>query len=146
MSQEKKKMTFLSEAISFEAIKVALRQNDKGFLLSLSVHPDDIPEELIRDFVGARYAIAMVRVGDDERPLRRSKPNSFVQTAGILARDSQFQQWCCNQYGAENSEDGAVEAIHNVCQVGSRAELATNTSAQSMLMDLRRSFEEWKKS
>lgn len=139
-------MTFLSEAISFEAIKVALRQNDKGFLLSLSVHPDDIPEELIRDFVGARYAIAMVRVGDDERPFRRSKPNSFVQTSGILARDPQFQQWCSDQYGTETSEEGATEAIHNVCQIESRSELATNTNAQSVLMDMRRSFEEWKKS
>ena len=49
------------ETIQFEGIKVALKQDKTGYVLTLSMHPDDIPESLLRDFVGARYQVVMVR-------------------------------------------------------------------------------------
>jgi hypothetical protein len=55
-------------ALQFEARKVALKQDRTGFVLTLALHPDEIPEELLRDFVGARYACALVRFQDDENP------------------------------------------------------------------------------
>ncbi len=48
-------------ALQFEARKVALKQDRTGFILTLSLHPDEVPEEILRDFVGARYACAVVR-------------------------------------------------------------------------------------
>ena len=57
-------------AMQFETVKVALKQDATGFVLTLKIHPDEIPEELMRDFVGARYMIAMVRLNDDEQPVR----------------------------------------------------------------------------
>ena len=53
-------------AMQFECRKVALKQDRSGFVLTLSIHPDEIPEELLRDFVGSRYGVAMVRIQDDE--------------------------------------------------------------------------------
>ena len=55
-------------ALQFEARKVALKQDRTGFILTLALHPDEVPEEILRDFVGARYACAVVRIQDDESP------------------------------------------------------------------------------
>ena len=73
------------DPINFECVKVSLRQNKEGFMLTLAIHPDDLNQDLVRDFVGSRNAVAMVRIGEDEQPYVRPKVSSFVQTAGILA-------------------------------------------------------------
>ena len=39
-------------ALQFEARKVALKQDRTGYVLTLSLHPDEIPEELLRDLLG----------------------------------------------------------------------------------------------
>jgi len=52
--------------LQFECRKVALKQDRTGFVLTLALHPDEIPEELLRDFVGSRYGCVMVRIQDDE--------------------------------------------------------------------------------
>jgi len=61
------------EPIQFEAVKTALRQSKEGYVLSLAVHPDDLPGDLMRDFVGSRYVVVMVRLGDDEHTVPRSQ-------------------------------------------------------------------------
>ena len=132
-------------AVNFEALKVSMRQNKDGYLLTLAVHPDEVPEEIMRDFVGSRYAVAMLRIGDDEMPYERPKVSSFVQTAGILAKDPLFQRYCvqvgwCFAY----SEDDAAQSICEALNIESRSELATNTEAQAALIDLRKDFESWK--
>ena len=53
-------------ALQFEAVKIALKQDKTGFVLTLNIHPDEIPDELMRDFVGARYGVAMARIEDNE--------------------------------------------------------------------------------
>ena len=45
----------------FEAVKVAIKQDKTGYVLTLSIHPDEIPEEVMRDFVGARYQVVALR-------------------------------------------------------------------------------------
>jgi hypothetical protein len=50
-------------------------------VLTLSIHPDEIPTELLRDFVGARYACALVRIQDDETP---TPYTNRVQKAAML--------------------------------------------------------------
>jgi hypothetical protein len=56
----------------FEAVKVAIKQDKTGYVLTLSIHPDEIPEEVMRDFVGARYQVVMVRLNGEEKPMNRS--------------------------------------------------------------------------
>ncbi len=77
-------------AMQFESRKVALKQDRTGFILTLSIHPDEIPEELLRDFVGARYGVAMVRIQDDESA---TPYTNRVQKAGMLCRQPQFQDF-----------------------------------------------------
>ena len=109
-------------ALQFEARKVALKQDRTGYVLTLSLHPDEIPEELLRDFVGARYGCALVRIQDDESPTPYS---NRVQTAGMLCRDIEFQEFMgCG------SESATATALCVACGIESRTELNGNEEAQ----------------
>ena len=121
-------------ALQFEARKVALKQDRTGYVLTLSLHPDEIPDELLRDFVGARYAVALVRIQDNEEPVTY---NNRVKQAAILAKSEAFQGFV----GAD-SEDAAAYAICKHCHIDSRSELNGNKKAWALFDDLVRDFEE----
>ena len=42
------------KTLQFEAIKMAIKQDKDGYVLTLRMHPDEIPEELLRDCFGYR--------------------------------------------------------------------------------------------
>jgi hypothetical protein len=109
-------------ALQFEARKVALKQDRTGYILTLSLHPDEIPVELLRDFVGARYGCALVRIQDDETLVHYS---NRVQKAGILCRDENFQTFL-----GTLDEDGAAAELCKRCGITSRSELNGNQEAQ----------------
>jgi len=58
-----------SEAIHFEAIKYAFRQNKEGVVISFVVHPNDLPDGMLTSAIGSRFMIALVEIGDDEQPI-----------------------------------------------------------------------------
>ena len=128
-------------ALQFEALKVALKQDATGYVLTVKIHPDEIPEELLRDFVGARYGVAMVRINDDESPmLGRNR----VQKAGMLCRDNWFHKFLESPYEmGKASEAKAIRFIHDVCGIKSRTELNGNAEAQSCFDQLVQEYEEW---
>ena len=66
---------------NFEGVKVALKQDKTGYVLTLSIHPDDVPDEILRDFVGSRYQVVMVRLNSQEQPMNRDRdlPKDVVQ-------------------------------------------------------------------
>lgn len=109
-------------ALQFEARKVALKQDRTGYVLTLSLHPDEIPVELLRDFVGSRYACALVRIQDDESPTAYS---NRVQTAGMLCRAIEFQEFL----GTMDEISAAAELCER-CGITSRSELNGNEEAQ----------------
>jgi hypothetical protein len=109
-------------ALQFEARKVALKQDRTGYVLTLSLHPDEIPVELLRDFVGSRYACALVRIQDDESPTAYS---NRVQTAGMLCRAIEFQEFL----GTMDETSAAAELCKR-CGITSRSELNGNEEAQ----------------
>lgn len=109
-------------ALQFEARKVALKQDRTGYVLTLSLHPDEIPVELLRDFVGSRYACALVRIQDDESPTVYS---NRVQTAGMLCRAIEFQEFL----GTMDETSAAAELCKR-CGITSRSELNGNEEAQ----------------
>ena len=112
------------KTLQFEGVKVALKQDKTGYVLTLSMHPDDIPEELLRDFVGSRYQVVMVRINQNEEPMDRQE-----EFEGDRAID-------------EDMED-ATEWIRNYLNVPSRSDLKTNRSAQILLDRLHKEFQEW---
>jgi hypothetical protein len=123
-------------ALQFEARKVALKQDRTGYILTLSLHPDEIPEELLRDFVGTRYACAVVRIQDDESA---TQYNNRVQRAGMLCKDTNFQEFI----GFE-TEDSAATELCKRCGIVSRSELYGNEVAKELFDDLLKEFESWK--
>ena len=118
--------------MQFEARKVALKQDRTGFLLTLSIHPDEFPEELLRDFVGARYACAVVRINEDETPVNYK---NRVKQAAMLCKNPKFQQFI----GADG-EDATAEDLCNRLGIFSRTELNGNSLAQSLFDDLVEEF------
>ena len=111
-------------ALQFEARKVALKQDRTGFILTLAMHPDEVPEEILRDFVGTRYACAVVRIQDDESP---TQYDNRVQKAGMLCRDPDFQEvlLCDN-------ETDAAHMLCKRCGIESRTELHGNADGKRL--------------
>jgi hypothetical protein len=121
--------------LQFEARKVALKQDRTGYILTLSLHPDEIPEELLRDFVGARYGCALVRIQDDESP---TPYTNRVSQAGMLCRLPRFQDFL-----ETNSEEEAASVLCKRLGITSRTELYGNTQAQIAFDDLVKEYKNW---
>jgi hypothetical protein len=137
------------ETLNFEGIKLGLKQSKDGFVLTLAVHPDDIPDELMRDFVGSRYQVVMVRLGDDDQPLSREGEfpgDHAVKMAGILCRDPEFWRWLNDrEMLMEKNEKACTEWLVSYLGIESRKELKTDTEARSLFNQLKRSFDAWRK-
>lgn len=134
--------------LQFECRKVALKQDRTGFVLTLALHPDEIPEELLRDFVGSRYACVMVRLKDDESP---TEYVNRVQQAGMLCRLPEFQQFMAVTHGMSTkksvypaTEDETAILLCTVCNIKSRTELNGNADARQLFDDLMSDYKEWK--
>jgi hypothetical protein len=120
-------------ALQFEARKVALKQDRTGFVLTLAIHPDECPEEILRDFVGARYGCAMVRIQDDESA---TPYNNRVQSAGMLCKQPTFQEFL-----DVDSEAAAAAELCKRCGIESRTELHGNEVAKMIFDDLIKDYE-----
>lgn len=136
------------KTLQFEAVKVALKQDKTGYVLTLSMHPDEIPEDLLRDFVGSRYQVVMVRLSSDEQPLDRDREfegDKSVRLAGLLCRDKDFLEFLYSQNQIFNTtEEEAADWIRQYCNVKSRSELKTNAEARKLLEKAHREYQTWK--
>lgn len=133
--------------LQFEAVKMALKQDKNGYALTLSVHPDMVPEELLRDFVGSRYQVVMVRVNEDERPMNREQELSrdYVRMAAILCREKLFQQFLVESSQVfEASEESATQWLKEELGVKSRTEIPASQTAVSRLLSIQQEFVSWK--
>jgi hypothetical protein len=136
------------KTLQFEGVKVALKQDKTGYVLTLSMHPDDIPEDLLRDFVGARYQVVMVRLDSNEAPMDRQNEfegDKYVRVAGMLCKDRQFWNYLYDDSQIfEENEKEATEWLRTYLGINSRADLKTNTKAREHLGQLIKEFTEWK--
>lgn len=135
------------ETSQFEAKKVALKQTKDGHVLTLAIHPDETPDELLRDYVGSRYMVVMVRLGDDEKPLNREEyaGAQMIKLAGMLCRDRGFWNYLYDDGQIiDKCEDVCVAWLTSYLGVNSRSEIKTNANAQYLLKDLNNKYKEWK--
>jgi hypothetical protein len=139
----------LSEPIQFEGIKTGLKQSKDGYVLTMAVHPDDLPDDLMRDFVGSRYVVVMVRIGDDERPMNREQEfpgDHAVKMAGMLCRDPEFWEWLSRQkLLTQKNEKACAEWLSHYLGIESRKELKTDEDARALFNRLKETFEAWRK-
>ena len=132
----------------FEAVKVALKQDRTGYILTLNIHPEDLDERILRDFVGARYQVVMVRLNGDERPMNRDAELGIdpVKLAGILSRDKDFHAYLVDiGHIFEVNEKEATDWLRDHLKVKSRSELRENPSAANKLNQLNEEFKQWKR-
>lgn len=133
--------------LQFEGVKIAMKQDKTGYILTLNVHPDEVPEALLRDFVGARYQVVMVRLNGEERPINRDAEYSrdAVRTAGILCRDPQFAQYLMDIGQIfEMTESAVIAWLKEELDIQSRAELKENYQAAKKLQFVIKEYQSWK--
>ena len=136
------------ETSQFEAKKIALKQTKDGHVLNLAIHPDEIPEEILRDFVGARYMVVMVRLADTEVPMVRAEEYAgarLVKQAGMLCREPAFWDFLeDSNHIYEKSEKEAVEWMYRYLKVSSRSEIPKSQQAIEKLLGMKEEVKLWK--
>jgi len=134
------------QTIQYEAIKVALKQDKTGFMLTLNIHPDDIPDDLVRDFVGARYQVVMVRLDAEDKPMdRKENMRDPVRLAGILCKDPLFHEFLHESGNIfVKDEDSVVKWLREELKILSRTELKHNIEAAKQLFTINEEFKAWK--
>jgi hypothetical protein len=135
------------KTLQFEGVKIALKQDKNGYVLTLGMHPDDVPEELLRDFIGARYQVVMVRINLVEEPLDRQsefESERSIRLAGMLCRNPQFWAYLNGQaLILEENEEEAAEYLRHYLQIQSRSDLKTNAQARIRLDSIYKDFQAW---
>lgn len=135
------------KTINFEAIKMALKQDKDGYVLTLRVHPDDLDQDLMRDFIGSRYQVVMVRLNESEAPMDREAELSgskAVRVAGMLCRDPKFWEYLHQDLQIiEASEKEATEWLRNYLNVQSRSDVKSSPQAQALLDKVLKEYKQW---
>ena len=62
--------------VSFEAVKTSMMQDKNGTNIRLTIHPNDVPQDLHKDWVGSRYMVVMVKLNEDGTPDERKENDS----------------------------------------------------------------------
>lgn len=135
------------DTLQFEAVKMALKQDKNGYALTMSVHPDMVPEGLLRDFVGSRYQVVMVRINENEQPMNRENELSrdYVRLAAILCRDELFQKFLLDSNQVfQADEETAIQWLKEELGVSSRTEIPQKPTAVSRLLSIQQEFNLWK--
>lgn len=138
-------MTPRDAAINFEAIKVKLSQGKEGILVTFAIHPDEVPDVLVRAFVGSRWLCALVRLGDDDMPAptpAQVEGHRAVQSAAMLCRTPAFQAFLVERgMAADATEEAATEGLRRYLGVTSRSALKTDPAARELFGALKARFE-----
>jgi hypothetical protein len=134
------------KTLQFEAVKIAMKQDKTGIILTLNIHPDELPTDLMRDFVGARYQVVMVRLNDENRPMSRDQEYSRdpVRTAGILCRDKQFAQYLFDKEEIfEKKEADVIDWLKVELDIESRTELKEDLQKAKKFWAIYQEYQQW---
>lgn len=134
------------KTLQFEAVKVAMKQDKSGIILTLNIHPDDLPESLMRDYVGARYQVVMVRLNGEEKPMNRDQEYSRdpVRAAGILCRDLKFAYYLlCSGLIFEAKEADAIDWLKDALDIQSRTELKEDQQKAKKFWSIYEEYQQW---
>jgi hypothetical protein len=133
------------KAHHFEAVKMTMTQDKDGVMLKLRIHPNEVPDDMFRDWVGSRYMVAAVLLDDASEPV---SPNSVreaeraIQSAGMLCRTQKFADWMVFTGLAFGTDEEHVKQI--LCDylgIKSRSEMKANREARKKFIDLRIQYE-----
>ena len=133
-------------AATVELVKVRASQNKDGYYITFSVHPNDMPVDLVMAHSGTRYLAVLVQLSDQDEPVM---PKDAVEgalavtSAAMLCRNPKFQAWMVKHgMSPMATEDAVSEAVRDYCGIVSRGELRTNPLARKVFLSLRKDFED----
>jgi len=136
-------------AIAFEAVKTSLTQTKDGMVLRLAIHPEDMPRQLMTDWVGSRYQIAMVKLDDNDEPElnpETERAKRAVQSAGMLCRNEAFQKFMVDSGYAERAdEQSAADGIRSIIGIKSRKDFMVMPDAVKAFDEMKAEFEAWRR-
>ena len=131
--------------IQCEVVKIAMSQDKNGHILKLSIHPNDLPKDLILDPLGSRYVMVLARLNDQDevvQPKEKTDGDKAVDIAGLLCRNDRFISWLFDHgYSSSRDERGAIAAIRDICGIKSRSEFRTDEDARQRFFELKAEFE-----
>jgi hypothetical protein len=116
-------------------------------MLTMSIHPDEIPEKLVRDFVGARYQVVMVRLNGDEQPMNRGEEYGIdpVKLAAMLCKDKYFHRLLVESGEIfDLGEEPATEWLREKLLVQSRSEIRESPQKARLLLQINETYKAWK--
>lgn len=131
--------------VQCEVVKIAMAQDKNGHILKLSIHPNDLPKDLVLDPLGSRYVMVLAKLNDQdevETPKDKSEGDKAVDIAGLLCRNPRFIHWLYDGgFSLADTQDGAINAVREICGIQSRTEFRTNEDAREKFMELKKEFE-----
>ena len=135
------------ETIQFESVKVGMKQDNSGYILTMRIHPDEVPEAIMRDFVGSRYMTVMVRLNEEEKPMNREQElaRDMVRVSGMLCRDPKFWEFLAESGQIiEKSDKEATEWLKTYLKVESRADIGKSQQATEKMLGIKQEFAAWR--
>lgn len=132
-------------AVHCEVVKLGMTQDKNGYVLKLSIHPDEVPESLMRDWVGSRYMLALAKLDDNDAPIvpkEKVEAEKVVKMAMALCRNPKFWKYIAfgSKDGAPKTEVECAAVLKEHLGIESRKELATNKQAREDFMSLANEF------
>lgn len=158
-------------ALHFEGVKIAYRQTKDGVIVSFVVHPNEVPDGLATAPLGSRYVVALVQVGDDEKPLPINQPAKGIKTftaatapddpkpagakrdwrdvqpaaqSGIRCAEPTFRAFLRETRGFDVQDKLQAEiAVRDICGVESRVEFSTKPDKAALWKQIDDSYQAW---
>tara|TARA_Y100000310_G_scaffold306830_1_gene348347 strand:+ start:832 stop:1299 length:468 start_codon:yes stop_codon:yes gene_type:complete len=139
-------------AQAFECSLMILRKDKNGWVVGVSVHPNDVPTTLLDAPLGSRFQAVLFQIGDDEKPVELTDIKAgkrLLAEAGELCRKPTFQEFIMtndmNPQGRivnSDPESIAADCLRRFLGVSSRSEIATNKDVQEKYKTLAASYRE----
>lgn len=159
--------------LNMEVKKHAMQQlQDGSWKLTVTIHPSDMPMELLQAPMGTPYDLAMIPIDYDNPAASKmestpEKPDSSIVTkpktncdqseksegeklwirAVLLCKDEEFQTFYYYTYPTAlmtpRTESQCAGWIKERCNIKKRSELAHNKEAQEEFRRLDQQFKDW---
>jgi len=134
-------------AQAFECSLMGLRKDKNGWVVLISVHPNDVPSTLLDSALGTRFQTVFFEIGDDEKPVELvevKEGKRLLAEAGELCRKHGFQEFIIsNDVEVEGDPEAiAADFLRRTLGIESRSEIATDREVQEKYKALVEAYRE----